>query len=151
VHYKLLKFDLMKAIDNKDKNSLKFVVMELRKICHRKNFAEGILLSELLIYELDNIKNNNSAEHIDKIVARIYNLIDDLKFLIEIETRYVLFPLPEIKKEAFEMGKKYMNNFLQWIQPEYTPEKLMGILEDESYRLQEAKKIVLQIKKIKEH
>jgi hypothetical protein len=54
--------------------------------------------------------------------------------------------LPDIKKEAYEMGKKYMSNFLEWVSPEDTPEKIIGILENESFNLEEMKRILLKLK-----
>ncbi len=74
----------------------------------------------------------------------LYNLIDELKFIIQAEIRFFLFPLPDIKQETYELGKKYMNNFLEWIRPEdnYSVEEILGILKDELHLLDEAKNVL---------
>ena len=53
---------------------------------------------------------------------------------------YVLFPLPDIKKETYETGKNYMKIYFGWLRQDdiYTAEQLMKIFEDEHYWLDEA-------------
>ncbi|MFZ0456462.1 MAG: hypothetical protein WCE54_19540 [Ignavibacteriaceae bacterium] len=144
----------MIQIDNRTRASLEFVVNELKSICIKKNFSEGAILCSLILFDMNKCaekkKQDNSSytKQIHELIDRIYNLADDIKFVIDIERRYILFPLPDIKKEAYEMGKKYMSNFLEWVQPEDTPEKIAGILEEEAYRLNEMKKILVKVEKV---
>jgi len=133
----------MEKLD-KTKESLTFVANEIKRISLNKNFGEGITLSNNIISHLEN-EENNKFENLFDLIDRIYNLIDELKFLIEVETRYILFPLPDIKKEAYEIGKKYVNNFLEWVKPEDEPGELTGILEDQIYILENLKQILSKI------
>lgn len=141
----------MIRLDNTNRETLNFVVNRINEICQKKNFADGSFMCSLILFQLKQLDCNSPEKHLSEIIDSIYNLIDDLKLLIQTEIRYVLFPLPDIKKEAYEMGKKFMKNFLEWIKPEgnYTPEKLMGILEDEAYTLEELKKLMDKIVKVK--
>jgi hypothetical protein len=146
--------NVMMQIDDKTKSSIEFVVNEVKNICIKKNFSEGAILCSLILFDI-NRSHARAEQHIisdtkniHELIDRIYNLIDDIKFLIDIERRYILFPLPDIKRDAYEMGKKYMSNFLEWIDPDDTPEKIVGILEEEAYRLNEMKKILIKIEKV---
>jgi hypothetical protein len=82
--------------DNKIISSLVFVVNEVKNICIKKNFSEGAILCSLILFDISNYPEKitrdypNYRKHIHEIIDRIYNLIDDLKFLIDIETRYIL-------------------------------------------------------------
>ncbi len=140
----------MTRFDNKSMETLKFVVSRIKEICLKRDFVDGNVMCSLMLFQLKKIDGKSPEKHVSEIIDSIYNLIDDLKFLIQTEIRYVLFPLPDIKKEAYEIGKNFMKNFLEWVKPEenYTPEKLMGILEDEAYRLEEMKKIMDKIVKV---
>ncbi|HED36881.1 MAG TPA: hypothetical protein ENI76_01340 [Ignavibacteria bacterium] len=130
------------------KKTLEFVVDEVKKICLKKDYSDAIIKCSLMSFNIQKLDKNVSVENISNLRNEIYDLIDELNFIIQIEIRFVLFPLPDIKREAYEIGKNYMQNFLEWIKAEdnYSPEKLMKILEDESYRLEEMKDVLDNIK-----
>jgi hypothetical protein len=134
----------MLVMNDRTKDSLIFVVNEIKKICSKRSYAEAAVKCSLLLFDIEGM-NNIVGKKFSEIETEIINLIDELKFIIQTEIRYVLFPLPDIKKEAYEIGKNYMKNFLEWVKPEDSPEKLMGILEDEIYRLEEMKEILEKI------
>jgi predicted hydrocarbon binding protein len=131
----------MIAMNDRTKDSLIFVVSEIKKICLKRSYAEAAVKCSLLLFDIERM-NNIASKKFSEIETEIINLIDELKFIIQTEIRFVLFPLPDIKKEAYEIGKKYMKNFLEWVKPEDSPEKLIGILEDENYKLEEIKIIL---------
>jgi len=128
-------------------NNISFVLNEIKKICIKRDYEEAIIKCNLWLMELESLNIKITNEEFEKLKNKTINLIDDLGFTIRAEIRYILFPLPDIKKEAYEIGKKYMKNFLEWIKQEdnYTPERLMGILEDEIYRLEEARNNLIEI------
>ncbi len=138
----------MIRITDRDKMDIEFAVKVIKEICGKRNYEEAEIKCNLLLCELEIINEVVSVEEFSELKNSIIDLIDGLKFVIQTEIRFVLFPLPDIKKEAYEIGKKYMKNFLEWIKPEdeYTPEQLMGILEEEIYRLDETRKIILSLK-----
>ncbi|MFZ5947592.1 MAG: hypothetical protein ACOYU5_06440 [Stygiobacter sp.] len=78
----------------------------------------------------------------------LFQMIDELKFIIQAEIRFFLFPLPNIKKETFELCKKYMDNFLKWYKPEkeIAVEDILKFLNDEIYLLEEAKNILNKLR-----
>lgn len=125
-------------------DSLKFTVNEIKKICYNRNFTQAIEKCDTLLFDIEILNDDFATEKFSEIKYDIINLIDDLRFIIQTEKRFILFPLPDIKKEAYEIGKKYMNNFMEWVLPDYTPEKLMEILEEESYKLNEVKENLLK-------
>ncbi|HMN49769.1 MAG TPA: hypothetical protein PKD67_11565 [Ignavibacteriaceae bacterium] len=131
----------------KIKNDFLFVLNEIKQISLNRNFENAIIKSNLLSLEIENWTNDTNADELESMKNSIINLIDDLRFVIKTEMRFILFPLPDIKKETYEIGKKYMPNFLEWLNLDesYTPEKIMGILEEEMYELDEAKEDLLEI------
>jgi hypothetical protein len=126
------------------KSDLEFAVNTIKGICIKRNNEEAVIRCNLIILEIQNLEAEGFQDEVQNLKPIIINLIDELKFIIQTEIRFVLFPLPDIKKEAYELGKKYMKNFLEWIKEgdDITPEKLLGILEEEIYRLEEANNIV---------
>jgi len=122
------------------------IELAAKKVFER-DYEEAIIKCNLWLMELESLNIKITNEEFEKLKNKTINLIDDLGFTIRAEIRYILFPLPDIKKEAYEIGKKYMKNFLEWIKQEdnYTPERLMGILEDEIYRLEEARNNLIEI------
>lgn len=123
----------------KIKQDFLFALKEIKKISLNKNFENAIIKSNQLSLEIESWTNNTNADKFELIKNNIINLIDELRYVIKIEMRFILFPLPDIKKETYEIGKKYMPNFLEWIQlvEDYSPEKIMGILEEQIYELDE--------------
>ncbi len=122
---------------SKIKKTYEFVINIIEKISDKRE-------NKLLLNRCKSMKLYlSSLEEADfgKFRSDLYNLIDELKFIIQAEIRFFLFPLPDIKQETYELGKKYMNNFLEWIKPEdnYSVEKILGILNDELQLLDEAK------------
>ena len=131
----------------------------------KKTFEFVIKLVETISIKRENMRSMEQCESMrEKIHSlqdehellefriTLLNLIDDVKFIIQTEKRYFLFPLPDIKQEAFELGKKYMNNFLEWIKPgdNLSVEEIIKILEDELHLLEEAKKILEKIENNRE-
>lgn len=129
------------------KNDFTFVLNEIKKISLNKNFENAIIKSNFLALEIENWTDDITADELESMKNSLINLIDELRFIIKTEMRFILFPLPDIKKETYEIGKKYMPNFLEWIHlnENYSPEKIMGILEEEIYELDEAKEDLLEI------
>lgn len=137
----------MYKIAERHKSDLDFIINELKKICIKRNYNEAVIKCNLFLYELSNEDEIFPYEDFKNFKNSTITLIDELRFTIKTEIRYVLFPLPDIKKDAYEIGKKYMKNFLQWIKPDsnYTVGEIMKILEDELYKLDEIEKIVFKI------
>ncbi|MCX8106462.1 MAG: hypothetical protein N3D80_11390 [Ignavibacterium album] len=125
----------------KYKTDFILILLLIKKFAILRNHNEALIKCNILIYEIENLKNNLSADELDSLRNRIINLIDEMRYVIQAEMRFILFPLADIKKEAYEIGKSYMPNFLEWINSNdsYTPEKLVGILENQIYELEEVK------------
>lgn len=122
------------------KKTYEFVIKLIEKISAKRE-------NQLLLDRCKSMKLYlPSLEEADSWEFRsdLYNLIDELKFIIQAEIRFFLFPMPDIKQETYELGKKYMNNFLEWIKPEdnYSVEEILGILKDEFHLLDEAKNLL---------
>jgi len=62
-----------------------------------------------------------------------------------VEIREVLFPVPSIKQQAREFGEKFFNNYFNWLDhpDQYTPEQLMGLLENDLRKLEQAKNLLM--------
>ncbi|HED07802.1 MAG TPA: hypothetical protein ENI57_06790 [Ignavibacteria bacterium] len=137
----------MYKITERHKGDLDFIINELKNICIKRNYNDAVIKCNLFLYELSDENEISSVEDFKKFKNSTITLIDELRFTIKTEIRYVLFPIPDIKQDAFEMGKKYMKNFLQWVKPDsnYTEAEVMKILEDELYRLDEIERIVFKI------
>lgn len=131
------------------KRDIKFVIELVRKIADKRNYEELIIKCSLLFIQINEITGNDLEEHLTNVEMQVMDLIDELKLVVEIERRFVLFPLPDIKKEAYELGKEYVHNFLNWVTEEnnFSQEKLIGILEDDLYTLDEAKGIISRVNK----
>ncbi len=133
--------------NQKIKSDFIFVLNEIKQICQNRNYDDAIIRCNLLLSEMENQNGAIDQNEFELMKNNIITLIDDLRFVIKAETRFILFPLPDIKREAYEIGKKYMPNFLEWLNSDesYTPEKVIGILDEESYRLDEAKENILKM------
>ena len=134
--------------------SLVFTINELKKISERRNYSKVTEECNSVLNEIEKLNGNLTDKIFSETEHKFFSVIDNLKFIVEIEKRFILFPLPDIKKEAYEIGKKYMENFLEWMNLErtdenlihYSPEKLMGILDDDSYRLEEMQELLEKIR-----
>ena len=139
-------------IDNlkKIKERLNAVIKIITEVADKRKDTEAILQLSLLNCEIDLWSEESLLKHLPEIKERLLNLIDEIKYTINAEERFVLFPLPDIKKETYEMGKNYMRNFFEWLKPEdnYSPEQLMKIFEDELHRLDEAKEILEKLQSV---
>ncbi len=120
------------------------VIKIITEVADKRKDTEAILQLSLLNFEIGFWSDESLLKNLPDIKDRLFNLIDEIKYTINAEERFVLFPLPDIKKETYEMGKNYMRNFFEWLKPEdnLTPEQLMKIFEDERYRLDEAKELI---------
>ena len=136
-------------LNNKNMGTLKFIVSRIKILCLKRSFSDGAVMCSFMLYDLEKFNSKSEAKQVNELINSIHNLIDDIKFLIQTEIRYVLFPLQDIKKEAYEIGKSYMKNFFEWAEKEnsYTPEQLMKILNDDEYKLKEMKEILMKIEK----
>ncbi|MFA3783280.1 hypothetical protein ABRY23_09485 [Melioribacteraceae bacterium 4301-Me] len=153
-----------------NKKTIEFIVKELKKIFEKRNHIKGIITCGLVLINLASMKDEEVESYFSELSKVIYKLIDEAKIIIQTEKRFVLFPLPDIKREAYEIGKKYMKNFLEWIwaspdsdntknnseqymdiitlrTPKYTAEELMSIIENELYSIEEISKILDKISK----
>ena len=72
------------------------------------------------------------------------SLADSLIIRTLIEIREILFPLPEIKRDARKFGNEFFSDYFQWKDPDivYSPESLMGILENDLNLLNMARDIL---------
>lgn len=131
----------------KYKNDFLFVLNEIKQIALNRNFENIVIKANMCSLEVEDWTINYTSDEIESMKNNLINLIDDLLLIIKTEMRFILFPLPDIKKEAYDIGKKYMSNFLEWLQSvdNYTPEKIMNILEEEIYQLNLARENLLKI------
>lgn len=125
----------------KFKSDFTFTIKQLKQMCLKRNYDAAIIKCNLLLAAIENPDLEMDQNEFELMKNNIITLIDELRFVINTEIRFILFPLPDIKKEAYEIGKKYMPNFFDWVKSdeELTPEKLIGILDEEIFRLDEAK------------
>ncbi len=128
----------------KNREKLNAVINLVTEVADKRKDSEALTELSLLNFEIGFWSEESLLKHLPEIKERLHNLIDEIKYTINAEERFVMFPLPDIKKETYEMGKNYMRNFFEWLKPEdnLTPEQLMKIFEDELYRLDEAKELL---------
>ncbi len=124
------------------------VIKIISEVADKRRDTEAILQLSLLNFEIGYWSEESLLKNLPDVKDDLLNLVDDIKYTINAEERYILFPLPDIKKETYEMGKNYMRNFFEWLKPEdkLTPEQLMKIFEEERYRLDEAKELIEKLK-----
>ncbi len=127
--------------NQKIKSDFTFILNEIKEICQKRNYDSALIRCNLLLTELNSQEDDVDLIEFESMKNNIITIIDELRFVIKTETRFILFPLPDIKREAYEIGKKYMPNFLEWLKSDenYTPEKVIGILDEEIYKLDEIK------------
>ena len=75
-----------------------FVLKEIRQISLNRIFENAIIKSNLLTLEIENWSDDITTAEIESMKNKIITLIDDLRFVIKTEMRFILFPLPDIKK-----------------------------------------------------
>jgi hypothetical protein len=76
-----------------------------------------------------------------------YHIADNLAMMTMVEIREVLFPIQSIKQQAREFGQKFFDNYFTWLDypDQYTPEQMMGLLEDDLRKLDQAKKTLANV------
>lgn len=131
----------------KYKNDFIFVLNEIKQIALNRNFETVVIKANMFFLEVENWTIRSTPDEMELMKNNLINLIDDLLLVIKTEMRFILFPLPDIKKETYDIGKKFMSNFLEWLHSvdNYTPEKIMSILEEEIYQLNLARENLLKI------
>jgi len=62
----------------------------------------------------------------------------DMLAAVKFEMREVLIPFSEVKQPTREFGLQTFSDYFQWLSPEkaYTPEALVGILEEQMRKLE---------------
>ncbi|NMB82052.1 MAG: hypothetical protein GYA14_09565 [Ignavibacteria bacterium] len=126
------------------KQTFEFVIKVLETISEKR---KNKLLTDKCISMKESLDSISGKETIHELRSELYHQIDQLKFIVQAEIRFFLFPIPEIKQETYELGKKYMNNFLEWFNSEVniTIEEILKLLDEEIYLLEEAKVFLDQI------
>ncbi len=135
----------MQNLDRR-KSDFRFVLGVIGEISEsRKNF-EMIVRCNIIESKIEDLGSLNEQD-VSNIKTDIINIMDELRFIIDTEKRYILFPIPDIKEQAYELGEHYMKNFFDWITQEdnYSKEDILKILEDELYKMQEVKEILPRI------
>lgn len=124
--------------------TLEFVIKLLEEISTKR---ENHLILVRCQSMKDYLNSLNGTTDFWEFRTDLFILIDELSYIIHAEIRFFLFPIPSIKKETYELGKRYMNNFLEWFKPQdnYSVEEIIKILNDELYLLEEAKIILEKI------
>jgi|YelNatPaOPRAMG01_1025707.scaffolds.fasta_scaffold00094_46 hypothetical protein len=130
------------------KEKLELVIKIITGVADKRKDFDAIMQLSLIKLEMGLEDLKGLMKHLNETKDKLLNLIDEIKYTIDAEERYVLFPMPDIKKETYELGKNYMRNFFSWLKPEdnFSPEELIKIFEEEKYRLEEAKNILEKIK-----
>lgn len=120
------------------KQTFDFVLKTIKTISIRR---ENKLLIDRCESMRESLKNLSYKSDLIEFRNELYNVIDQLRFIIQAELRFFLFPLPEIKQETVEIGKNYMDNFLQWydVDNNLTVEEILKFLDEEAYLLSESK------------
>ena len=126
-------------------DEIHFAVKILADIAQRRRdenaVAECVRLEqtmELLWSFSNDIENEEQfLRALEKVRLQAYEIADEMHMVTNLEIREVLFPLPDIKKEAREFGMKFFTGYFRWLDENesYTPEKLMSILESDLRKL----------------
>lgn len=129
------------------KEKLELVIKIITWVADKRKDFDAIMQLSLIKLEMGLEDIEELMKHLNETKDKLLNLIDEIKYTIDAEERYVLFPMPDIKKETYELGKNYMRNFFSWLKPEdnFSPEELIKIFEEERYHLEEAKYILEKI------
>ncbi|HEX2869386.1 MAG TPA: hypothetical protein VHO03_20245 [Ignavibacteriales bacterium] len=131
----------------------RLVLKLVREVSERRKYWEFLDRSgifEAFLHDLSNtaLKSDDTSHDYEVVFSELKNrfsiMIDELIMLTKIEMRETLFPLPDIKKEAHEMGESYLKNYMQWLKYEkdITPEEIINILEDDLYKLNYCKDLL---------
>ena len=123
------------------KDTFEFIVKLVERISLKREHKSFIEQCELLQKQIQDLNKN---EDILEFRNNLLNILDEFRFIVQAEIRFFLFPIPSIKQETYELGKKYMNNFLEWFKQDanISIEEIIKILNEELYLLEEAKKIL---------
>lgn len=132
----------------RDHDNVRFALKNILSVANRRKNsalanAAGQLLALLTAMPPGKVHTAdvNRQQTLDEIRFKALWLVDELMMLTNLEIREVLFPLPEIKRSTREFGTRVSSNYFAWLadDEQYTPERLMGILEDDLHMLEVAK------------
>lgn len=79
----------------------------------------------------------SNAEQLKEIRLFAHRIASDLLAAVKFEMHEVLVPFMEVKKPTHEFGIHMFPDYFRWLSPEkhYTPERLVGILEEQTGKL----------------
>jgi hypothetical protein len=90
--------------------------------------------------------DDERRQTVEDICFEAFFIVDELMTLTNFEIREVLFPLPEIKRTTREFGTRWSSNYFEWLSADehYSPERLLGLLEEDLHQLEVAKALLQQ-------
>jgi len=141
----------MRAKDFKQASDEMLVALEqIRTVAsHRQNrnalWKIQRLYEKMMMY--DNVSKHPANDAVQRQFIRTtankaLELVDQIKLPIKLEIREVLFPLPDIKRAAHELGTQLYPDYLQWTDGETDVYKLLEMLEGDLDLLEQAEKLI---------
>lgn len=145
----------MRDVLQRELNELEFAIISIVTVAERrKDFSASATCYDLSHVLRDSIccgageeRTATSIAIADEALFRAYHTADTLAMVTMAEIREVLYPVQCIKQKAREFGERFFSNYFGWLDnPEqYTPEQLMGLLEGDLRKLEQAKSLLTNI------
>jgi len=105
----------------------------------RQNFEAYVACNELrsVLSNLNMLPPGSYVEQFKGIRLITNRIASDLLAAVKFEMREVLVPFIEVKRPTHEFGLEMFPDYFRWLSPEkqYTPELLVGILEEHTQKL----------------
>lgn len=143
----------MKRVLQPELDELEFAVKNIVTIAERRKDSNALAECYEILGTLPHFQIHREGENRSEIMTIIleeslhsaYHIADNLGMMAMVEIREVLFPVQSIKQQAREFGKKFFNNYFGWLNDpdQYSPEQLMGLLENDLRKLEQAKNLLM--------
>jgi hypothetical protein len=133
-------------------DELEFAVKNIVTVAERRKDSNALAECHDILGTLRHFLFHREGEDRTEIITGIleeslhhaYHIADNLAMITMVEIREVLFPLPGIKQQARQFGKNFFSNYFGWLDDpdQYSPEQLMGLLEGDLRKLEQAKNLL---------
>jgi hypothetical protein len=141
----------MNAEFEREKEKILFALKNIQEVAERrKNISTIHFLGSLsnLLKDIEAKRNGMQAievvpKHIKELKTAALFLCSDLRIPIKFEIKEIITPIIEVKRGVHEFSSQMWGDYLQWLpEEELSPEAILGMLEDDLYKLNIAEEIL---------
>ncbi len=141
----------MKSALQRELEEIEFAMKNIVTVAERRKDFDALAKCYDLLSSLQDFFSNRGDKEITETnttnlyesLYRAYQIADNLAMATMLEIREVLFPILSIKQQTHRLGEQFFDSYFAWLDypDQYTPEQLMGFLENDLRKLKLAENL----------